>query len=202
MTREMLKPQACNPEEVVLKLKENYTKKAEAAAWQKEKELPPLMNDEFVRVREGNKWKPAKVTESLKSPRSYKVETEQGEYWRNHLHLLRAGEPNSSEFACTATSDEDLLRPCKFLGQHQWKCLSWLLPHCVVITVKPFRKSCVHARERNITQVIKCLESCIATVCLFCIFFGVFPFVCLLFFCFKKGGDVAPVSGFTRHLVS
>ena len=74
---------------------------------QRRKELPPLMNGEFVRVREGNKWKPAKVTEILPLPRSYKVETERGEYRRNRRHLLRTEEPKASEFVCTAPSDED-----------------------------------------------------------------------------------------------
>ena len=38
----------------------------------KANELPSLiMIGEFVRVREGNEWKPAKVTEILLSPRSY-----------------------------------------------------------------------------------------------------------------------------------
>ena len=66
------------------------------------------MNGEFVRVQEGNKWKPAKSTEILPSPRSYKVETERAEYRRNRLHLLRTEEPKASEFACTAPSGEDL----------------------------------------------------------------------------------------------
>ena len=66
------------------------------------------MNGEFVRVREGNKWKPAKVTEILPLPRSYKVETERGEYRRNRRHLLRTEEPKASEFEDTAPSNEDL----------------------------------------------------------------------------------------------
>ena len=54
MTREMLKPKLYDPEEVLPKLKERQRKQKvryDKAA----KELPPLLNFEFVRVREGNK---------------------------------------------------------------------------------------------------------------------------------------------------
>ena len=101
MTREMLKPQLYDPEEVLPKLKE-MQRKQKLQNDKTAKELPPLMNGEFVRVREGNKWKPAKVTEILPLPRSYKVETEWGEYRRNRRHSLRTEEPKSSEFVCTA----------------------------------------------------------------------------------------------------
>ena len=79
MTREMLKPQLYDPEEVLPKLKERQ-RKQKLQHDTPAKELPPLRNGELVRVREGNKWKPATVTEILPSPRSYKVETERGEF--------------------------------------------------------------------------------------------------------------------------
>ena len=107
MTREMLKPQLYDPEEVLPKLKERQ-RKQQLQHDKTAKELPPLRNGEFVRVREGNKWKPAKVTEILPSPRSYKVETEREDYRRNCRHLLRTEELKTSEFARTAPSDEDL----------------------------------------------------------------------------------------------
>ena len=107
MTREVLKPQLYDPEEVLPKLKERQ-RKQKLQHDQTAKELPPLRNGELVRVREGNKWKPATVTEILPSPRSYKVETERGEYRRNRRHLLRTDEPKASEFACTTLSEEDL----------------------------------------------------------------------------------------------
>ena len=58
MTREMLKPQLYDPEEVLPKLKERQ-RKQQLQHDKTAKELPPLRNGEFVRVQEGNKWKPA-----------------------------------------------------------------------------------------------------------------------------------------------
>ena len=75
MTREMLKPQLYDREEVLPKLKERQ-RKQKLQHDKTAKELPPLRNGQLVRVREGNKWKPATVTEILPSPSSYKVETE------------------------------------------------------------------------------------------------------------------------------
>ena len=104
MTREMLKPQLYDPEEVLPKLKETHSKQ-KLQRDKTAKELPPLRNGELVRVREGNKWKPATVTEILPSPGSYKVETERGEYRRNRRHLLRTDDLKVSEFACTTPSE-------------------------------------------------------------------------------------------------
>ena len=106
MTKEMLKPQLYDPEEVLTKLKERQ-RKQKLQHDQTAKELPPLRNGELVRVRECNKLKPDTVTEILPSPRSYKVETERREYRRNR-HLLRMEELKASEFTCTAPSGEDL----------------------------------------------------------------------------------------------
>lgn len=105
MTREILKPQLYDPEEVLPKLKERK-RKQKLQHDKTAKELPPMRNGELVRVREGNK--PATVTEILPSPRSYKVETERGEYRRNRRHLLRTDEPKASEFAFISPSEEDL----------------------------------------------------------------------------------------------
>ena len=97
----MTRLQPHDPEEVLPKLKERQ-RKQKLQDDKTAKELPPQRNGEFVRVREGNKWKPAKVTEILPSPRSYKAEKDRGEYRRNRRHLLRTEEPKASEFACTA----------------------------------------------------------------------------------------------------
>lgn len=69
-----------------------------------------MRDGEVVRVREGNKWKLARVTQVLPSPRSYKVETERGEYRRNRRHLLRTGESHIPEITPTpeVLNDEDL----------------------------------------------------------------------------------------------
>ncbi|CAH3041611.1 unnamed protein product [Porites lobata] len=76
----------------------------------KAKELPPLRDGEVVRVREGDKWKPARVTQVLPSPRSYKVERERGDYRRNRQHLLRTEEYQMPELTPTLeiSNDEDL----------------------------------------------------------------------------------------------
>ena len=74
-TREMLKPQLYDREEVLPKLKERQ-RKQKLPHDKTAKDLPPLRNGQLVRVREGNKWKPVTVTEILPSPSSYKVETE------------------------------------------------------------------------------------------------------------------------------
>ena len=50
------------------------------------------------------------VTQVLPSPRSYKVETERGEYRRNRQHLLRTEESQIPEITPTpeVSNDEDL----------------------------------------------------------------------------------------------
>ena len=108
-TEDLLKPQLYDPEDVLPKLKERQ-RKQKLQHDRKAKELPPLRDGEVVRVREGNKWKPARVTQVLPSPRSYKVETERGEYRRNRRHLLRTEESQIPEITPTpdVSNDEDL----------------------------------------------------------------------------------------------
>ena len=108
-TEDLLKPQLYDPEDVLPKLKERQ-RKQKLQHDRKAKELPPLKGGEVVRVREGNKWKPARVTQVLPSPRSYKVETERGEYRRNRRHLLRTEESQIPEIPPTpeVSNDEDL----------------------------------------------------------------------------------------------
>ncbi|KAL9979645.1 hypothetical protein ACROYT_G017335 [Oculina patagonica] len=103
VTEDMLKPQLYDPEEVLPKLKERQ-RKQKMHHDKTAKELPPLKEGEVVRVKEGRKWNPARVTQVLPSPRSYKVETENGEYRRNRRHLLKTGESQTQD----VTTDDDL----------------------------------------------------------------------------------------------
>lgn len=103
VTGDMLKPQLHDPEEVLPKLKERQRKQKKQHD-RSAKELPPLRDGEVVRVKEGGKWKPARVTQILPLPRSYKVETEHGEYRRNRSHLLKTGESQAEEII----TDDDL----------------------------------------------------------------------------------------------
>ena len=96
VTEEMLKPQLYDPEEVLPKLKERQ-RKQKVQHDRTAKELPPLKEGEVVRLKEGNKWKPARVTQILPSPRSYQVETEKGVYRRNRRHLLKTEESQTPD---------------------------------------------------------------------------------------------------------
>lgn len=84
-----------------------------------------MRDGEVVRIREGNKWKPARVTQVLPSPRSYKVETERGEYRRNRRHLLRTEESQIPEITPTpeVSIDEDLtdtkVEPSSIIVAHE-----------------------------------------------------------------------------------
>ena len=52
------------------------------------KELPPLNNGEKVTLQHGNKWVPATVISKHHTPRSYIVQTQEGQkYRRNRRHL-------------------------------------------------------------------------------------------------------------------
>ena len=104
VTEDMLKPQLYGPEEVLPKLKERQ-RKQKLQHDKTAKELPPLKEGEVVRVKEGSKWKPARVTQVLPSPRTFKVETENGEYGRNRRHLLKTGESQTQG----VTTDDDLM---------------------------------------------------------------------------------------------
>ena len=58
------------------------------------KPLQPLKANENVRLRQGNTWVPAVVSESANTPRSYIVTTTNGQdYRRNRRDLLQTGEP-------------------------------------------------------------------------------------------------------------
>ena len=96
VTEEMLKPQLYEPEEVLPKLKERQ-RKQKVHHDRTARELPPLKEGEVVRLKEGRKWKPARVTHILPSPRSYQLETEKGVYRRNRRHLLKTEESQTPD---------------------------------------------------------------------------------------------------------
>ena len=96
VTEDMLRPQLYDPEEVLPKLKERQSKQ-KVQHDRTAKKLPPLKEGEVVRLKEGSKWKPARVTEILPSPRSYMVETEKGVYRRNRRHLLKTEESQTPD---------------------------------------------------------------------------------------------------------
>ena len=96
VTEEMLKPKLYEPEEVLPTLKERQ-RKQKVHVDRIAKELPPLKEGEIVRLKEGRKWKPARVTHILPSPRSCQVETEKGVYRRNRRHLLKTEESQTPD---------------------------------------------------------------------------------------------------------
>ena len=102
----IVKPQLYDPEEVLPKLKERQRK--QKLQHENNSEGTVTTKEWQAWVSEGNKWKTVTATEILPSPRSYKVETERGEYRRSRRHLLRTEEPEASEFACTTPSEEDV----------------------------------------------------------------------------------------------
>lgn len=91
VTDDMLEPQLYDAEEVPLKLKERQ-RKQKVQHDHTAKEWPPLKEGEVVRLKKGSKWKPARVTKILLSPRCYKVETEKEMYQRNRQLLFKTDE--------------------------------------------------------------------------------------------------------------
>ena len=98
-TTEMSKPESHDPQVVHTSLVDRQMKQYHDKS---AKDLGPLKEGETVRVQTEKKWKPARVIEKLVEPRSYRIETEDGEYRRNRKHLLKTGEP-----ARTAETDVD-----------------------------------------------------------------------------------------------
>ena len=91
-TTEMLKPESHDPQVVHASLVDRQMKQKQYHD-KSAKDLGPLKEGETVRVQTEKKWKPARVIEKLVEPRSYRIETEDGEYRRNRKHLLKTGEP-------------------------------------------------------------------------------------------------------------
>ena len=122
LTEDILKPQLYVPEEVLPKLEERQ-RRQKLQHDRTAKELPPLRDGDVVGVKKGNKWKPAKVTQVISSPGSYKVQTESGEYRRNRRHLLRTGETQTPEVTATpeVPADED---PTEFEVEPTWNTAS------------------------------------------------------------------------------
>lgn len=118
-----MKPRLYDPEDVLPKLEEKQ-RKQKLQHDRKAKEYSPLRDGEVIRVSEGNKWKPARVTQVLHSPRSYMVETERGEYRRNRRHLLRTKESDPGNHSYTGSPiDEDLtdteVEPASVIVAHE-----------------------------------------------------------------------------------
>ena len=86
----VLIPNVVNPREELIqrqeKQKEQYDK------IQRAKDLPPLDPGDVVRVRKGNVWEPAIVTQDNEHPRSYVVNRDGREIRRNRSDLLRTNE--------------------------------------------------------------------------------------------------------------
>ena len=89
-TEDLLKPRA--PEDVHTQLKrcqERQTKYYNRST----KSLRPLLPNEGIRIRQGKLWKPAKVLGTAQTPRSYIVQTPDGQqYRRNRRHLFKSNE--------------------------------------------------------------------------------------------------------------
>jgi hypothetical protein len=67
--------------------------------------LPSLQPGDVIRVRNDGQWQRGKVLARAETPRSYRVQTEQGSILRrNRRHLIRTQEPAPS---CTAPLDSD-----------------------------------------------------------------------------------------------
>ena len=62
------------------------------------RDLPPLDDQEVVRIKEGRRWKPAIVVSKSKTPRSYIVQTEQGKKFRRNRRHLKNVSKKSTKF--------------------------------------------------------------------------------------------------------
>ena len=79
------------------------------------KTLKPLKVQEKVRINHGNKWIPATVISAAPTPRSYVVQTQDGQtYRRNRRHLLKTNERLTQN---TDHTDDDIVQtvqqPCR-----------------------------------------------------------------------------------------
>ena len=70
--------------------------------------LPMLVKGELIRMRDGKKWKPAKVTSKASKPRSYIAQTLEGRsYRRNRSQLLKSKAQNSWQLKDTEEEFEE-----------------------------------------------------------------------------------------------
>ena len=124
LTKDMLKRQLYDPEVVLLKLKEKQ-RKQKLQHDKTAKELPPLRDGKVERVREGNKWKPASITQVLPSARLARLK-----------QSVESTEETVAIYQELKTSDTKLSHPLlqwptRILEHCQLKCL-WLLPRGLV----------------------------------------------------------------------
>lgn len=93
VSEKLLKPQTQDPS-TVRKVIEQNRGKAKEYYDRGTKSLPPLQEEDTIRVRKNGRWEPARLTNSQpQSPRSYNVETQTGTVLRrNRRHLLRTNE--------------------------------------------------------------------------------------------------------------
>lgn len=72
------------------------------------KYLPDLQPGEGIRMQKGDSWKPAVVLEKHEQPRSFIVKTPDGKLFRrNHRHLRKTRETDSSTFEKSVDMDTD-----------------------------------------------------------------------------------------------
>jgi transposase InsO family protein len=96
ISEKLLQPKVVEKEEV----RENIRNKQQKSAKyfnRHTRDLEPLRQEDTVRVRIQNKWKPARLIPSQpKEPRSYNLETEHGSIWRrNRRDILKTKEPST-----------------------------------------------------------------------------------------------------------
>ena len=91
----LLQPQVVTNSQVKANIKERH-EKSKRYYNRKARNMEPLRPSDTIRMRMGNKWKPAQLTPVQPSqPRSYNLETEDGKLWRrNRKDILKTKESN------------------------------------------------------------------------------------------------------------
>ena len=84
-TEAQLQPRVLDPNKVKEKLK---LKQEKQYFDQHTRQLPALEKGEQIRVRMGNRWEPGVVVDNAETPRSYKVQTDNGEEYRRNRKML------------------------------------------------------------------------------------------------------------------
>ena len=84
-TEAQLQPRVLDPNKVKEKLR---LKQEKQYFDQHTRQLPALEKGEQIRVRMGNRWEPGVVVDHTETPRSYKVQTDNGEEYRRNRKML------------------------------------------------------------------------------------------------------------------
>jgi hypothetical protein len=88
-TKSLLQPQIIDPQQVYQNKQQSKRKQKEYYDWHT-KDLPTLKVGEKVMIKDNEKWKPATILQIHPNPRSYIVETKEGNtYRRNRRHIIR-----------------------------------------------------------------------------------------------------------------